>query len=277
VGDTNANAAPPDRVVTIFGLPFVLSEENERQSGFGLNASLAGEWRPQLGPDLRLRMDASLSAVEYQGRTFDSEMASGQIGLQLLKKRWAASALLVGSARSYGGEPYSSSYGVRAEGVWSPIERVALGLNGEFQHVSYSTLGAVSGNQWTVSAIPAYAFRPHVTGWLNLSYGERESRSAVFAYRSERLGVGGRIDTDWGITLSAEANAIFYQYDAPNPIFGVTQRDTLAWGYVALAAPRFSVVGLTPRIAVTYSNSFSNIALYRYERTNVEFSFVRRF
>jgi hypothetical protein len=277
VGDTNANAAPPDRVVTILGLPFVLSDENQQRSGVGLNAYLAGEWRPELTEDLRLRLGASLSGVGYQGRVFDSEAAGGQLGLQLLRERWAASVLIVGSARAYGGEPYSLSYGLRTEGVWSPVERVALGLNGEFQYTSNATLGAVSGNQWSIGAVPAYAFRPHLTGWLTLGYGERDSRSSVFAYRSERVGLGGRIDTDWGITASAEADAIFYQYGAPNPLFGLTQRDTLAWGYVALAAPRFSVLGLVPRIALTYSNNFSNIPIYRYERTNLEFSFVRRF
>jgi hypothetical protein len=185
--------------------------------------------------------------------------------------------LVIGSARAYGGQSYSSSYGLRAEGVWSPVERVALGLNGELQYVSYSTLGAVSGNQWSLAAIPAYAFRPHITGWLHLGYGERDSRSSVFAYRSERVGLGGRFDTPWGITVWAEADAIFYQYGATNPLFGESQRDTLAWGYVALAAPRFSVAGLTPRITLSYSNNFSNIPIYRYERTNLEFAFARRF
>jgi hypothetical protein len=86
-----------------------------------------------------------------------------------------------------------------------------------------------------------------------------------------------RVDTDWGVTLSGEVDANLYDYQAPNPFFGVAQHDTLASGYVAIAAPRLAVLNLVPRIMLNYSNNLSNIAVYRYERASAEFSFVRRY
>jgi hypothetical protein len=276
-GDSNINAAPRDRTVTIFGLPFVLSDESRKRSGLGVDLSAAGEWRPQLSSDLRLRLGANVFDIDYQGGRFDNQGADGHVGIQFFYPRWNASLLAVGSVRYYGGDPYSSSYGARIESAWSPAERIALQLSTDVQYASYSALGAVDGIQWSVGAIPVYAFRPNLALWLNLAFGARASRSPVFAYESERAGLGGRIDTDWGVTISAEADAIFYQYRAPNPFFGRSESDMLAWGYVALAFPRFAVLGLNPRLAVTYSNNFSNIPIARYERTNFEFSFVRRY
>jgi hypothetical protein len=276
-GDSNINAAPRDRNVTIFGLPFVLSEESRVQSGMGVRVTAAGEWRPKLSDEIRLRLGGNLFDVDYQGGRFDNQGADGRAGLQLTKERWSVSLLGLGSAHYYGGALYSSSYGGRIENTWLASERMAVHGDSDVQYVSVPAFHGVNGIQWSVGVSPVYAFRPNVSGWLNLGYGARDARVKVFSYGSERLGIGGRIDTNWGVTLTAEADAIRYNYGAPNPFFGTTESDLLKRASIAAAFPRFAVLGLTPTLSVSYDNNSSSFVASRYERTNFEFSFSRRF
>jgi hypothetical protein len=230
-----------------------------------------------LSDQVRLRLGASLLDLDYQGGRFDDQSVDGRAGLQLMKERWTVSLLALGSARYYGGALYDSSYGGRIESSWALGERLAVQLAGDVQYVSLPAFGAADGVQWTIGATPVYAFRPNISGWLNLGYSAREANAGLFSYGSERLGIGGRIETDWGVTVTAEADAIRYNYDAPNPFFRLTQSDLLKRASITAAFPRFAVFGLTPRLAVTYNNNSSNIASSRYERTNFEFSFSRRY
>src|SRR5713226_4110927 len=81
--DTNLNKATANDHVTLFGLPFVLSQQARQQSGVGVTGTVSGEYRADLQPDLRWRTGALLYGLKYPSNSaFDDAQARGHMGPQ---------------------------------------------------------------------------------------------------------------------------------------------------------------------------------------------------
>ncbi|BBI48411.1 hypothetical protein HORIV_08320 [Vreelandella olivaria] len=78
--DTNINAAPSIEEISIFGLPFQLSENAKRKTGIGLLLNTSAEWTPHIADNTRLRLGGSLYRTDYRGGDFDDTLTNVHIG-----------------------------------------------------------------------------------------------------------------------------------------------------------------------------------------------------
>lgn len=65
--DTNINAAPSIEEISIFGLPFQLSEDAKRQTGIGLLLNTSAEWTPHIAENTRLRLGGACTVPTIVG------------------------------------------------------------------------------------------------------------------------------------------------------------------------------------------------------------------
>jgi tetratricopeptide (TPR) repeat protein len=105
--DTNENVAPTASEVSLFGLPFELSQASKPHSGVGLSSSESGEVYAPLASDLRWRAGANSYSLDYPEGQFDDSQVKLTTGPQLLIGRSSVSLLAVGAKRWYGNDPYS--------------------------------------------------------------------------------------------------------------------------------------------------------------------------
>jgi tetratricopeptide (TPR) repeat protein len=103
--DTNLNTGSSAREVTLFGLPFDLSEEARHRSGVGVAIDAGAEWAPRLGKNKRLRLGFSSQRREYSGSNFDDMTVAAYAGPRWVSGKWDLSLLGTAYKRWYGAKP----------------------------------------------------------------------------------------------------------------------------------------------------------------------------
>ncbi|HEY0164471.1 MAG TPA: surface lipoprotein assembly modifier, partial [Sphingomicrobium sp.] len=124
--DSNLNTGSSAREVTLFGLPFDLSEEAQQRSGVGLAIEAGGEWAPPIGQAARLRLGGSVQRREYSGSKFDDMTVGVYAGPRFIAGKWDVSLLGTGYRRWYGTARYNHAAGVRLETTYQLSPRIGI-------------------------------------------------------------------------------------------------------------------------------------------------------
>ena len=81
-----------------------------------------------------------------------------------------------------------------------------------------------------------------------------------------------------GFVVTVSPSYQLRNYDRAIPIFGPEpRRDRTVTGRISLSSRNFEVFGLMPEITVRHERRNSNLSVYGYTRTVVEFGLVRTF
>lgn len=275
--DTNVNAAPALDHVTLFGLPFTLSEPAKQKSGVGVVVSANGEYHAPVAPDLRLRAGTSLYRADYPGGDFDDMQFRADIGPQLLFPRGDVSVLAVLAKRWFGNDPYNEGYGGRIEASRMATDRLRLEGYVEGLSLRYHTQTFLDG--FTVNGVlfATYGLTSRSFGRLIVGVGTERTDAPAFANNSVRLGVAYGEDFPYGITAYLEPDVTISQYDAVNVAFGKRREDRLYSVRLALNKRDWQVAGFSPVVSYTFTHNSSNIDFYGFDRHQFELGMTREF
>lgn len=144
--NTNMNAGPNVTTVSLYGLPFTLSQETRRQSGLGAQIAAGGEWSPPITDSLHLRLGSQFTGTDYpRNGTFNDMTIAAYAGPRFLSSRWDVSPLITGFQQWYGNNFYNRGLGASMQMIYYPASN--LGLTGVIgaQQVTYGPPAGQSG------------------------------------------------------------------------------------------------------------------------------------
>lgn len=275
--DSNLNAGPATDTVTLYGLPFQLSQSAQANSGVGLGIQAGAEFAPRIGHKLRWRLGTQLFRAQYRDTQFDDMTLGLYSGPHLTVKKWDFNLTGAVSRRWYGDRVYSNGWAASADATWFLTGHFGLGLAVAANHTAYpqNPLQDGPGKAGTLSFFytpgPATFMRGAVT------IGRQDAAIDAYAFRSNQFSVNLTHDFPGGFTVGLAPSYTRLGYVAPLAAFGVVRTDHQLSGQVSVMNRKIDWGGLTPRVAYTYTHNQSTISLYQFNRSRLEFGVTRLF
>lgn len=275
--DSNLNTGSTAREVTLFGLPFDLSEDARQRSGVGLALEAGGEWAPRIGEGKRLRLGLSGQRREYSGSDFDDMTIAGYAGPRLVVGRLDLSLLGTGYKRWYGASPYNQAIGGRAEATYHLSPRLAVSGAASAQWVRHRHARERDGRLASVNAGAFHALTSSSGVTAKAGISRHDARIAPYSSWSGFAAAGYYRDLPMGFSVYVEPAFSFSRYDEALVGFGRRRSDRTQTVLVTLLNRHLVLTRLTPRIAYTFTRQTSTIPLYEFTRSRIEIGFTSTF
>jgi tetratricopeptide (TPR) repeat protein len=273
--DSNINAGTDARQIDVYGLPFDLSASTRRNAGVGLAVDAAGEWAPEIGPGLRLRLGGALDTIEYPQHRFDDTTLVAYAGPKFTFARWEISPIVTETARLYGDAPYFSGPGLRLEATATPMARLRLTGAVDRKFLVYDLNSGQTGPVTSVFGEAAYAPGPASLARLSVTVSRQRAHYSAFANTSVLTAAGYSRDLPRGFTVSLEPSLARADYDAPLAAFGRARTDTTTAVTLGLLNRSIAWQGFSPRLGYSWIQNRSDIALYRFTKNRIELRMTR--
>jgi len=275
--DTNLNAGPGSRDITIYGLPFELSDDARGQSGVGLALDGSVEFAPRIGKDTRFRIGLQGSQNLYAKGEFDDTSGTAYIGPRFVRGRWDVSVLATGFVRRYGGVPYNGAVGGRIEGTYYPSGKTAISIGLSAQRARYALDIGRNGGNYSASASILHTLDAASGMVVKGGVSRQTALVPSLANTSLFLAAGYFRDLAGGFTIYVEPSYFRSRYDDILPAFGVKRADDGVTGTLTLLNRHIVLGRFTPKFSYSYTLQNSNIALYQYRRNRFEIGLTTSF
>jgi len=276
--DSNVNSATSAHSVTLYGLPFELSDDARRAAGVGLVGELGGSYRFNLAPTARLEVGGSAQRTAFLNSSdYDDTIFSGYAGPVVWFGRHALRLAATGGYRVFGGDGLYWSAGGRAVLSSRLGDRLQSQVFIDIQKYDYVSDDQRDG--------------PVISGILQLSYAAT-SNSVVrafggltvedtsdhsFANTRYRLGGGYSRELPYGVTADISPEVSYRPFDEPSPLFGLRREDWSTQISLQITKRNLRILGLAPTIEYNYLRVASNIDLYSFDRHRINFGLTRVF
>lgn len=275
--DTNQNAATSASQVQIFGLPFTLDPNARSQSGVGLAGSADGEWSPLVSDNIKARIGAGISRIEYSGGKFDDMTVSGYAGPQFLYPDWDFSLLATGFQRWYSNKSFVSGIGGKLAGEYGITSNLLAAGSVGIQAVTDRFTPEQSGTLYTTQAQAAYVLSPSSLAQLQLGFNRQDAKIGAYSYSGLWVSAAYQRDMPAGFSASLQPAWFVTRYDEALAAFGKKRADDTLMLNLTLLNRRLDYHGFTPRFSYTFTDQHSNLALYSYTRHQFQIGLTSQF
>jgi tetratricopeptide (TPR) repeat protein len=268
--DTNLNTGSSAREVSLFGLPFDLSDDARKRSGVGIAVEAGGEWSPGVGKGKRLRLGVSGQRREYSGGHFDDMTLAAYAGPRLVLGKWDLSLLGTAYKRWYGAKPYNHAVGGRIEATYYLTPR--LGLSGALgaQSVAYRSARERDGRLYSLNAATFYALTSSTAVNFKAGVSRDQARIAPYSSWSGFVAAGYYRDLPMGFSAYVEPSFSMARYDEALLGFGRKRSDNTESVLITLLNRHLVLTRFTPRLSYTFIRQSSTIPLYAFTRNRLE-------
>ncbi|RZF60574.1 DUF560 domain-containing protein [Sphingomonas populi] len=272
--DSNINASTSRNTIETVIDDLPLSPSAQARSGIGLALSGQGFWRAAFGKQTWLTRLSGRADI-YGKRRFHDVSASLASGpeYQLGRIRVRPAALV--TRRWYGGELYSKGYGGTLN-LLRPINRTAqLELETTIAANAFR-VHQQDGTFYDASFALDKAFNSRISGRIGARINRQNASDPGYALTTGGLDLlaARRIGRS---TVFAQLNGSRTVADARLQLFREARRDWRLDATAGVLLGRWRFQDLSPVIRVTRSESRSNIGLYDFVRTRIEFALSREF
>lgn len=275
--DSNLNAGSSAREVSLFGLPFDLSEDARQRSGVGLALEAGGEWAPRIGEGKRLRLGLNSQRREYSGSDFDDMIVAGFAGPRLALGRLDLSLLGTAYKRWYGSKPYNHALGARAEATYHLSPRLGVSAAAAAQWIDHRQARERDGRLLSLNGGGFYALTPSSAVTAKAGVSRHDARIDPYSNWSGFIAAGYFRDLPMGFSAYAEPSLSIARYDEALVAFGRKRSDTIRSVQLTLLNRHLVLTRFTPRISYTYTRQDSSIALYDFTRSRFEIGLTTTF
>ncbi len=279
--DSNLGGTSGERIIYIYGLPFVRDEEDLVTSGIGLSVWGGAEYQAPLGPQTRLRAGGTASRREYSHSRFDETYASVHLGPRVLLDRdTEASVLATASQRWAGTVKDHHALGTRLEVGHRFNTHLTLSGGASWQGRRYRTQTSLDGPVADLSLGAGWVITPTLRVDLSAGYGRERPRSTRARNLSRRIGAGVSVILPEGFTLGGGAEYRRTDYGSgwfPHVPDNGARVDRTRSLRASLHNRGITVLGFSPEVSLVYEKRDTNAQLHDFERTRGELRFVRLF
>lgn len=275
--DSNLNAGPATDTVTLYGLPFQLSQNAQATSGHGLVGDLSAEWAPRLASNAKFRIGGLVHRAQYGRSDFNDMTAILYVGPRLNTRQWEFNLLGSAGRRWYGDKPYSDQVGGSIDATWFRTSRFGLSLAFNLSHFAYLRNRLQSGMAGGLS-LGAFV-TPTAASFLRgtVQLNRQSARNSGYANTSGLAGLQYVREFKGGLTLGLMPSVTRIVYDQRLAAFDAVRKDTQVSAQASLLDRRLDFHGLTPKLLYTYTRNSSTLPLFRFARSKFDFVLTNSF
>lgn len=273
--DSNINRSTRSQYVDTVIAPFELDPDARGQSGMGL--SLGGQAFSRddvLGATLLTRAGAH-GDFFAKGRFNDIQFAAST-GPEFKTRIGQLRPALTHERRWYGGDAYSSGTGVMANWLISAGKSAQVEFEGSAIRQSIRDNPFLDGYRYFLSGAYDRAFSPRTSARFVARASALDAEAEPESLR--QAGLDALLAHNLGrASLFVQGGFTKTRGREPLALFGKTRDDDRFDVGGGIIAHGLSLSGFAPLLRLTYTNSHSNLELYDYRRTRIDFGFTRDF
>jgi|GEM_PF-682374 len=278
VPDTNINTGPSSRNVTIFGLPFRLSEDTRKKSGIGIEVSASGDVRPRIGPNLRFALGGRLFAREYfSSRDLDDRSATLRAGPIYAHGRGEVGVFGLATRRWYANEPYSITLGGRAFGDYDLTSRVRVAGGVTYLDIDLDNGTRLDGKYYGIDARLSYTFDDRSVGRVFGGWAVNDRTDPGESYDYYRFGIGYSRELPLGLIAYVAPEIRFRNYHGQPSLFQEDRDDIMYRVESRLILRQLIIRDFAPFVTLAYEVNDSSIDFFEYNRLRGSIGFTKRF
>ncbi len=278
--DSNVNNGPTVDTVTMFGLPFTLSDDAKAQSDMAYRLSARFDHIATLNKSTVWQTNLSLHWSDYlKIDPYDTLRLSASTGpLFQIDPNTVLSVPITAGATSYTdrGNFYSSSIGVAPQLRRRLNDKVSLNLNGSINWKHF--IDNNSRDTLSYFFAPGIDIRACAQGTFRVGGSLGREDSGIDTYSNDSWNLSASIFCPIGSNMVASVYGSYggSDYDAQEAAFTVTRLDhRLTIGGSLQYAHQPS--GLDALLGLSYTHNDSNLALYEYKKVQATFSLTKKF
>lgn len=277
--DSNVNQATTKDTVTMFGVPFTLSQDAKAQDDFYATMRFELDHLVRVSDRMDWQSGLSLTRREYfelnQYDSFTLEASTGpvlRLGEATVLSLPASLDLMKYDSKS---ELYSIVAGVTPQLRSQLSETVALNLGGGLAHKWFQQNG--KRNTWSFDGSTGLDFRLG-QGSFRLGVNAGLDDSGIDTYSHWRAGVSAALYQPMGENLAGSlwVSYLHSNYDAKEAAYSeARQDDRTAAGFdlrYALAGPSLDLI-----LSGSYTHNASNLEIYEYNQFQTTFTIAKPF
>lgn len=277
--DTNINSATDDRQITLFGLPFELSDDARASSGVGVTGDISGSLRLPLRPRLSLELSGRAQHTDYSnGASFDHSIFQLTAGPRFfVHKNTELQLAATGSHSRFGGRPFYWSQGGQINLRHRANENLYLDAVLDAQALDFSRDETRDG--WTLTAILQASYLVSRVDLVQGFVGVTEELTDVDALSSSRyrLGAAYRREFSFGLTAELSGEVALRRFKDLDRLHGTKRQDHTLRLSTSLSKRDWQIGGFFPVLGYSFYRGFSNIDFHDYDRHRVDLGFTRIF
>lgn len=274
--DSNVVSANNASSVLVGSVPVELRDEARAHSGLGLAVNAEAFWRPRLGDRENFIINLAGSAELYTyARANDIDLVLSA-GPEFVRgpTRWRP--MLRAEQRWFGQRPFNHGWGANLNVQHSLGAKSQIQVDLTGMRRFYPGNRGLDGTAWLANVRFDRALSPRFVVRLGARAGLQGARLPAYANRN--LGTDIIVSRDFG-KQSAFARASLTKVWGRAPFLFPPDRreDWIADMEVGLSTRKVLVAGLTPSARLRYTQSWSPIFFYAFNRVKVEFGLSREF
>lgn len=277
VPDSNINTATEQSEITLFGLPFRLSDDARRESGIGVSLEGFVGLRQPLSNEYALESGVTARRIEHSGSDFDDTRVNGFLGLRRSYSKLDVGVRTILSHQWFGNRPVNQAVGGEFDiggRIWPRLE-ARFFAGGEVR--KYDEAKFLDGYLVSLRGVTRYSLSPE--SLLDTVVGIAREETDDPGYTNTQPFVGVRYLKAFPVGVSVALGPVFglREFDAPIAAFGKTRRDVILRFEAEVVLNRPIAFGFAPVFSYSYTYNRSNIELFEYRRHLFEIGLTKRF
>jgi hypothetical protein len=274
--DSNINHATTAAEISVFGLPFTLSDAAKAQSGVGLSTVAQGYVRLALSKRTDLTTQLSMSGNFYRQSVFNDVSLILTTGPEIHFRNAQFRPSVLFGRRWFGGARFNDQYGGSIEARHTLGRTSLFALTGSAIHSTFAQVPEQNADTFSLQATLEKAMSPRLYARFYIS-GARNNAVAA-AYANWNFGAGLSLSRQIG-RMTGYAGVSYNRLNSDGPFyaFGLTRRENVFSVNAGLALRQITIAGLSPIIRLSHDENRSSLTLYDFRRNRVEVGLTRDF
>ncbi|WP_180898555.1 surface lipoprotein assembly modifier [Martelella soudanensis] len=272
---TNISNATDQALVHVGGIP--LTPGDKAESGVGLNYGANGTYTFQLVDDLSLTFGGSITGLAYKETVYNQTQFGGFSQLSWRMDPWIFSGGIAAEYVLMGNEPYRVGYGPvfsvrRSFGPWG-----VTSANVSYQWLDYDQNDAFDGYQAGISLNHRYALTPASSIRFGGGYNHVHAENDINSYNGYNLNAKYAREWSGGILTDIGVSGTLRDYVGDFPLMTEPRFDRRLDVELGATFRTLAMKGFAPRLEYAYSQNFSNVELYDYNKSTVSLFVTKQF
>jgi len=272
LNDSNANAGPSINSVTMFGLPFILSQSAKQTHDNALQLSVGFDHNMNITDDMGWQSNLSANRTDYRKiNTIDADVLSASTGPSLrlsdsviVSSPLVANWVRVGHKTSF----YSYSYGISPQLRYILNQQTSLNLGTAISKKVYHQNKQQGGYNYSVSPSIAYQFSPVLFSRAGASIGKQ--KSDIKFYKYDFWAANAMIAYAFRDILQLSIHASYNDSIYAGKEAAYTQaRHDRARSYGADITYHIKPIRADLILSANVTKNHSNLPIYKYDRTQL--------
>jgi outer membrane protein len=273
--DTNINRSTSSQFVDTIIAPFQLDADARQQSGEGFTGSARAYSSDRVG-DADFLSNAGLRADLYDKGRFNDVQLALDSGPQLRLGQLTFRPAAVYERRWFGDRPYSKGVGGELDVTVPMTSEAQLSLSASSVRQTILPNRDQDGWRTFAGADLLKTIGSNMLARFSLRYARLDARARPESLR--QLGGGVLVARESkAVTLFSEFDYSWTRGIEAQFLFGKTRRDHRSDVTVGMILNQAKIIGFSPLMRLTHTDSSANITLFEFRRTRIDFGVTRSF